>query len=117
MTISKEIIKIEKNIVKPDLFGQLDQLNKKYEEKFLNDIHPLIKKYHDFTGKEFKFQIPDKVIIQYNGGHYWVLEGSLFNGEKNSGIWFEKEGCDVYGRKFGGEKNGWFYLTARLCYK
>jgi hypothetical protein len=115
--MNKEVIRIEKTKVKPDLFGQLDQLNKKYEDKFLNEIHPLIKKYHDFTGKDFRFEIPKQVIIDWNGSHYWVVDEDIFTGEKSSGIWYEKTSHDCLGRPFGNERNGWFYLTARLCCK
>ena len=118
MTVPKEIINIkEKEIVKPDLFGQLEQLNKKYEEKFLKEIHPLIKKFCNITGKDFVYEEHNKVIIKYELGHYWVLEGNLMN-KQASGLWFDEEGCDIHGRKFGGVKykrDGWFSLITRLC--
>ena len=112
----KEVIKIEKP-VKPDLFGQLDQLNKRYEEKFLNEIHPLIKQYHDTTGKELDFRVEDQVIITWNGSHYWVVDGTIHRHPVHSGLWYEQPWHDMHGRPYGGERNGDFYLIARLCCK
>lgn len=99
-----------------DIFGVMDQLNKQYEEKFLKEIHPLIKKYYQKTGNDLEFKIPGKVCIKYDGAHYWVYEGDIMASHQ-SGLWFDEVGHDIHGRKYDNERDGWFYLVARLCCK
>lgn len=99
-----------------NLFALADKVQGSLGEKFLTKIHPLIDRYYNISGNDFVLKIPNKVMIDYNGLHYWVMDGDIHN-IHDSGLWFPKEGCDVYGRKFGNERDGWFNLVARLCCK